>query len=87
MFTISLPHFNDTLVTLAAKISRSDLFKNFFLAAQFASWEGGESEIQLTVHLLNGKNVTVKASALDRADVIQVVSTPPSLNISTVLTV
>lgn len=58
-------------LTLNAQVASSNLFKNYMLAAQFASWDGKEDQVSLSVYLLNGKTVDLKVTALDRADVVQ----------------
>ena len=58
-------------VTLFPQIADSTLFKNFMLAAQFASWDGTADPAPLVVHLLNGKTVELKqVTALERADLV-----------------
>ena len=77
--------FNSTLVTSASsgsfvlvpvvntpQISGSPLFKNFFLSAQFASWNGTANPITLTVHLLGGETVSLsEVSALEREELVK----------------
>ena len=58
-------------VTLVPQIASSPLFKNFLLAAQFASWDGTADPTPLLVYLLNGKTVELKqVTALERADLV-----------------
>ena len=69
--SLPLPPPPSRPVTLLPQIADSTLFKNFILAAQFASWDGTADPAPLVVHLLNGKMVELKqVTALERADLV-----------------
>ena len=54
------------------RITTSLLFKNFFLAAQFASWSGTADPVSLAVHLIGGESVVLPTvGTLDREELVK----------------
>ena len=54
------------------RITTSLLFKNFFLAAQFASWSGTADPVSLAVHLIGGESVVLPSvGTLDREELVK----------------
>ena len=73
-FTIRGCLFPPALFSVAhvPKISASLLFKNFFLAAQFASWSGTADPISLPVHLIGGETVVMpRVGTLEREELVK----------------